>query len=92
MALYSTPISILHFLGHHCSVNWPRAFGHNNPNSPQLPLPLAAMIACGTQESLLIKTYPLCLIVRPYVDNYKLSYNTTLSTTNTILPGLDTAE
>ena len=53
----------------------------------------AATIACGNQQSFSIETRPLCLIVRPYADNSKLSYTTTLSyTTDTILPDLGTAE
>ena len=55
---------------------WP--FGHHNPISPQLGLPLAATIACGNQESFSIETYALSLIVRPYADNSEFSYTTTL--------------
>ena len=94
--IYPTPPSILPLVtwvpqsklafAHHCRVSWPWAFG---------PSPTTILthhsLACRwrLQESFLIETHRLCLIVRPYADNYELSYTTTLSyITDTILPGL----
>ena len=46
-------------------------FAHHNPNS----------IACSNQESFVIETHSLCLIVRPFAGNYELYYTTTVSYT-----------
>ena len=107
MKIYTTPPSIQTLVtwvpqsklafGQTPNVGWPSGLC---PSAK--PNPTVSSLACRWQlrsapradrESFLIETHPLCLIVRPYADNYELSYTTTLSyTTNTILPDLVTAK